>query len=359
MTLPFPRPTRRQVLSAAAGLLAARAPRAGAAAPLSLLVLGGTGFIGPHLVRLAVERGHRVSIFTRGRRQADLPASVERLVGDRDGKLEALDGRRWDAVIDDSATNPDWVRRSTARLATSGRYLFTSSTGVYYPYLRRGLVEADPVHTEAADPKDGSESYGTRKATCEAIVARTFGNRGVVVRPTYIAGPGDPTDRFTYWPVRLAEGGDVLVPGARTDPGQFIDVRDLVAFMLTLVETGASGIFNAIGPASPMTMERFIGEASAALGVSPRLTWLGDEAVLTAKGIDGAVPWVLPRGNDLGHTSIATTRSVAAGLRHRPIGDTVRDTLTWFRTLPAERQAGAKWAIPRDVERELLATIRR
>lgn len=355
MTVPSPRLTRRQVLSAATGLLAASAAGARSAAPLSLLVLGGTGFIGPHLVRLAVDRGHRVSIFTRGQRQADLPAIVERLVGDRNGKLEALDGRKWDAVIDDSATNPDWVRQSTARLATSGRYLFTSSTGVYYPYLRRGLVEADAVHTEAADPKDGSESYGTRKATCEAIVAKAFGDRGVVVRPTYIAGPGDPTDRFTYWPVRLAEGGDVLVPGARSDPGQFVDVRDLVAFMLTLVETGASGIFNAIGPAAPMTMERFLGEACSALGVSPRLTWFGDEAVLAARGIDGAVPWVLARGKDLGHTSVATTRSMAAGLRHRPIGDTVRDTLAWFRTLPAERQAAAKWAITRAVERELLA----
>ncbi|BCS35495.1 isoflavone reductase [Luteitalea sp. TBR-22] len=322
---------------------------------MTVLVLGGTGFIGPHLVRMAVERGHRVSIFTRGRRQADLPAGVERLVGDRDGKLEALDGRKWDAVIDDSATNPDWVRQSTARLSTSGRYLFTSSTGVYYPYLRRGLVEADPVHTEAADPKDGSETFGTRKATCEAIVVKAFGDRGAIVRPTYIAGPGDPTDRFTYWPVRLAEGGDVLVPGAPTDPGQFIDVRDLAAFMLTLVESGASGIFNAIGPGAPMTMERFLREACAALDVSPHLTWFGDEAVLAARGIDGVVPWILARGKDLGHTTVATTRAFDAGLRHRPIGDTVRDTLAWFRGLPAERQANAKWAIPRDVERELLA----
>jgi 2'-hydroxyisoflavone reductase len=320
-------------------------------------VLGGTGFIGPHLVRLAVERGHRVSIFTRGRRQADLPSSVERLVGDRDGKLEALGGRRWDAVIDDSATNPAWVRLSTARLATSGRYLFTSSTGVYYPYLRRGLVEADPVHTEAADPADGSESFGTRKAACEAIVRDAFGTRGLIVRPTYIAGPGDPTDRFTYWPVRLAEGGDVLVPGQRTDPGQYIDVRDLAAFMLGLVEAGASGIFNAIGPAAPLTMERFLGEACAALGVSPRLVWLPDEALLASKGVDGQVPWVLATGKDLGHTTIATTRSFDAGLRHRPVGDTVRDTLAWFRSLPAERQASAKWAIPRALERELLATV--
>lgn len=252
--------TRRQFVGATIAALAAAtrdvAATAQATTPRTLLVLGGTGFIGPHLVRLAVARGHTVSIFTRGRRHADLPAVVERLIGDRNGQLDALAGRRWDAVIDDSATNPDWVRQSTTRLATSGRYLFTSSTGVYYPYLRHGLTEADPVHTDPKDPKDGSERYGTNKATCEAIVERVFASRGVVVRPTYIVGPGDPTDRFTYWPVRLAEGGTVLAPGRKSDAVQFIDVRDLVAFMLTLVEDNASGLFNVIGPATPMTIDR-------------------------------------------------------------------------------------------------------
>lgn len=369
-----PRLPRREFLLTSAALLAAAAPRArgharstGApqrgtdptqatpASPPTLLVLGGTGFIGPHLVRLAVARGHRVSVFTRGQRQADLPASVEHLVGDRNGKLEALAGRRWDAVVDNSATNPDWVRQSTGRLATSGRYLFTSSTGVYYPYLRHGLTETDPVHTEAKHPDDPSESYGTRKASCEAIVQRTFGERGLVVRPTYIVGPGDPTDRFTYWPVRLAEGGDVLAPGRKTDPVQFVDVRDLAAFMLKLVEDGASGLFNAIGPAAPMTIETFLAEATAALGVSPRLVWVDDDETLKARGIDGMVPWILARGNDLGHTTIRTTRSLDAGLTHRPVADTVRDTLQWFSGLPADRRAAAKWAVSRETEREILA----
>ena len=326
-------------------------------APKTLLVLGGTGFIGPHLVRRAVERGHRVTIFTRGRRDPALPDGIERLVGDRDGKLDALAGRRWDAVIDDSATNPEWVRQSTERLASSGRYLFTSSTGVYYPYLRQGLAEADPVHTEAADPKDGSESFGTRKARCEEIVTRAFGAKGIVVRPTYIVGPGDYTDRFTYWPVRLAEGGDVLAPGERTDPVQFIDVRDLAAFMLKLVEDDASGIFNAIGPGAPMTIEAFLRDSTAALNVTPRLVWV-DEATLKAREIDGMVPWILASGNDLGHTSIRTTRSVAAGLSHRPVRETVRDTLAWFKALPADRQASAKWVISREKEREILAAAR-
>jgi 2'-hydroxyisoflavone reductase len=347
-------PRGRRVDAAAPVVQDAEGARGAPASPPTLLVLGGTGFIGPHLVRLAVSRGHRVSIFTRGRRKADLPDSVERLIGDRSGQLDALAGRRWDAVIDDSATNPDWVRQSTERLATSGRYLFTSSTGVYYPYLRHGLSEDDPVHTDAKDPKDPSESYGTRKASCEAIVQRVFGTRGVVVRPTYIVGPGDTTDRFTYWPVRLAEGGEVLAPGRKTDPVQFVDVRDLVAFMLKLVEDDASGVFNAIGPAPPMTIETFLREATTALGVSPRLVWVDDDEVLKARGIDGMVPWILARGNDLGHTTIRTTRAIAAGLTHRPVADTVRDTRQWFSGLPAERKAAAKWAVSREVEREIL-----
>lgn len=325
----------------------------------SILILGGTGFIGPHLVKRAVERGHVVSIFTRGRREADLPNAVERLVGDRNGKLEALVGRKWDVVIDDSATNPDWVRQSTELLsANAKRYLFTSSTGVYYPYLKTGLSEADPVHTDAKDPKDGSESFGTRKAQCEALVRRSFGDRGIVVRPTYIVGPGDYTDRFTYWPVRLDLGGDVLAPGKPADRVQFIDVRDLAAFMLTLVENDASGVFNAIGPRQPMTIKAFLDQAMTAVHSSARLTWVDDYDLLAKNEIDGLVPWILARGNDLGHTTVETTRSFKAGLTYRATAETVRDTLAWFKSLPAERQAAAKWVLTAEKEQALLSEWR-
>lgn len=322
----------------------------------SILILGGTGFIGPHLVKRAVERGHTVSIFTRGRRDAEIPDSVERLVGDRNGKLDALAGRKWDAVVDDSATNPDWVRQSTALLKPNvGQYLFTSSTGVYYPYLSNGLVESDAVHTEARDPKDGSETFGTRKAQCEAIVTQAFGRSGVVVRPTYIVGPGDYTDRFTYWPVRLARGGDVLAPGKQSDRVQFIDVRDLAAFMLQLVETDAGGIFNAIGPQrQPMTIGAFLTLAKQTLRSTARYVWVDDYDLLAENGIDGIVPWILTRGNDLGHTSIASTRAWQAGLTHRPAADTIKDTLAWFNALPADRQASAKWVLSAEKEKELL-----
>ena len=325
-------------------------------APLDLLVLGGTGFIGPHLVRHAVSRGHRVTIFTRGRRQADLPEGVIRLTGDRNGQLGALEGKRWDAVIDDSATNPDWVRQSTELLRDAvGRYMFTSSTGVYYPYLRRGLDESDPVKVEADDPNDGSAAFGTRKAQCERQVQQVFGDRAIVSRPTYIVGPGDTTDRFPYWPVRLARGGEVLAPGRRDDPVQFIDVRDLAEWMVRALEEQRSGIFNLAGPRDTLTMPQFLEAARAALNADVRYVWVDDYDFLAAHGIDSAVPWIMLRGNDAGHTSIRNARAVAAGLTFRPIAETVRDTLAWWPTVPEARRTSPRFAFTPEKEAVMLA----
>ena len=325
-------------------------------APLDLLVLGGTGFIGPHLVRYAVSRGHRVTIFTRGRRQADLPDGVTRLIGDRNGQLGALEGKRWDAVIDDSATNPDWVRQSTELLRDAvGRYMFTSSTGVYYPYLRRGLDESDPVQLDAPDPNDGSASFGTRKAQCERQVQQVFGNRAIISRPTYIVGPGDTTDRFPYWPVRLARGGEVLAPGRRDDPVQLIDVRDLAEWMVHALEGERSGIYNVAGPRETMTMPAFLAAARDALSADVQYVWVDDYEFLASHGIDSAVPWIMLRGNDAGHTSVSNARAIAAGLGFRPIADTVRDTLAWWPTVPEARRSNPRFAFTAEKEREMLA----
>jgi 2'-hydroxyisoflavone reductase len=328
-------------------------------APLDLLVLGGTGFIGPHLVRHAVARGHRVTIFTRGRRDADLPASVTRLIGDRNGQLGALEGKRWNAVIDDSATNPDWVRQSTTLLKDSvERYLFTSSTGVYYPYLRRGLDESSPIHYDAADPKDPSESFGTRKAQCERQVVDVFGDRGLVVRPTYIVGPGDTTDRFPYWPVRLARGGDVLAPGKVDDPVQIIDVRDLAEFMVRLIEQNRNGVFNAVGPRNVLTAREFYAAAAKALDASARFTFVDDYAFLSEHKIEEAIPWAMLKGNDFGMMSIKTDKAVGAGLTYRPLATTVRDTLAWWPSVPEERRTKPRFAITPEQEATALAAWR-
>jgi 2'-hydroxyisoflavone reductase len=327
-----------------------------AGSPLDLLILGGTGFIGPHLVRHAVARGHRVTIFTRGRRQADLPNDIVRLTGDRNGHLEALVGKKFDAVVDDSATNPEWVRQSAQLLkGWAGRYLFTSSTGVYYPYLKRGLDETVAPHLEVADPKDGSETYGVAKARCEQRVQEAFGDRAIVVRPTYIVGPGDTTDRFPYWPVRLARGGEVLAPGRHADPVQIIDVRDLAEWMVRLLEEQRSGAFNAAGPRDTLTMPSFLEQAKAALNGDVKFTWVDDYAFLAEHKIDEAIPWARLEGNDDGMMSIANRRAIAAGLTFRPLGTTVRDTLAWWSTVPDARRAAPKFAITPDMEAKALA----
>lgn len=335
---------------------AAPEPPAKPPRPLDLLVLGGTGFIGPHLVRHAVDRGHRVTIFTRGRRQAVLPAGVIHLIGDRDGQLGALAGKRWDAVIDDSATKPEWVRQSTQLLADSvGSYLFTSSTGVYYPYLERGADESTPVRLEATDPEDGSEAYGVAKARCEREVQQTFGKRGLVVRPTYIVGPGDTTDRFPYWPLRFQRGGEVLIPGRREDPVQLIDVRDLAEFMITLLETDRSGIYNAVGPRTPLLVPEFAEAMRQAVNPVARLTFVDDYDFLEAHAIADAVPWVMLKGNDLGHLSARNDRSVAAGLRFRPLATTAQDTLAWWPTVPEARRSAPGFSITPELETRALA----
>ncbi|MEP6617775.1 MAG: NAD-dependent epimerase/dehydratase family protein [bacterium] len=327
-----------------------------ASAKLDLLILGGTGFIGPHLVRLAVSRGHRVTIFTRGRHDAELPADIIRLQGDRNGDLKSLEGKKWDAVVDDSATNPDWVRQSAQLLKDSvGRYLFTSSTGVFYPYRTRGLDENGPVPLEAVDPKDGSATFGVAKARCEREVMTAFGDRGVVVRPTYIVGPGDTSDRFPYWPQRLVRGGEVLAPGKKDDPAQFIDVRDLAEFMVKLLEDGKGGAFDAVGPAEAMTFPSFLEQARAALGATAQFTWVDDYEFLEQHKIDEAIPWALLKGNDFGMMSIRNDKARAAGLTLRPLAATVRDTLAWWPTVPEARRNAPKFTIKPEQEAAALA----
>jgi 2'-hydroxyisoflavone reductase len=322
---------------------------------LDILVLGGTGFIGPHLVHQAVARGHRVTTFTRGRRDADLPWSVPRLTADRNGQRSALLGRAWDAVIDDSATNPDWVRQSTKLLKGAvGTYLFTSSTGVYYPYLKRGLTESDPVRYDADDPKDGSATFGVAKARCEREVLEAFGDKGMVIRPTYIVGPGDTTDRFPYWPVRFAKGGEILAPGRRDDPVQFIDVRDLAAFMIKIVESRQGGVFNASGPKSVTTAPQFYETARAALKPDAKMTFVDDYPFLEEHKITESVPWVMLKGNDEGHMSVKNDRAVAAGLTYRPLAETLRDTLAWWSTVPESRRSKPRFAITPEQEQQAL-----
>jgi 2'-hydroxyisoflavone reductase len=324
-----------------------------------VLVLGGTGFLGPHLVRHAVGRGHRVTIFTRGRRDADLPAEVVRLKGDRNGDLKSLEGKDWDVVVDDNATNPAWVRLSTKLLkGHTDRYFFTSSTGVYYPYRKRGIDETGPVLLEVIDPTDESAKFGVAKANCEHVAQTAFGAGACVVRPTYIVGPGDTTDRFPYWPQRLARGGEVLAPGRQTDPVQFIDVRDLAEFMVRLIESSRGGIYNVVGPKSELTIRGFLEQARAAIGSDAKLVHIDDYEFLSKHGIEEAIPWAMLKGNDDGMMSIQHERAEAAGLEYRDLAVTVRDTLGWWNTVPRARRASPKFTISAAKEAQALAAWR-
>ncbi len=368
------RQTRRDILKTgflAGGALAIGGPRtlfasafsdAQAAKPLSVLVLGGTGFIGPHLVRLLASRGHKVSIFTRGRRDAELPASIERLTGDRaiteanpQGDLKSLAGRRWDAIFDDSATDPRWVTASTALLKDSGRYLFVSSTGVFHPYLTPNNDENAPVIYDP--PNGGTPEYGHNKARSERVVTTAFGARGLVVRPGYIVGPGDTSDRFSYWPQRFAAGGEILVPGKPTDPSQFIDVRDLTAFMVKIVEDQRSGIFNVAGPREPLQWGEFITRTHKALKPDATLVRIDDYAFLRANKMTYAIPWMIPEGEDAYHLRINNQKALAAGLTFRPLEETVKDTLaTWperLKALAAGAKPNFRWITP-EREKEVI-----
>ena len=253
---------RELLLSAAAFSVPAALARDAGGEPagkgkLRILILGGTGFIGPHFVREALARGHTVTLFNRGKRQEQPTPGVETLLGDRDGQLGALEGRDWDVVIDNSGYVPRHVRLTTQLLRERVRhYLFISTISVYADLSAPGTTEDAPLK-KLADPtveKVDGETYGGLKALCEGVVLEDFAGRNTIVRPTYIVGPGDHTDRFTYWPWRVSQGGEMLAPGTAADPIQYIDVRDLARFVIGCVEAPTPGIFNACSPPGFATM---------------------------------------------------------------------------------------------------------
>jgi 2'-hydroxyisoflavone reductase len=333
--------------------------------PLRLLILGGTGFIGPYQVRYAVQRGHTVTVFNRGRRQADLPPSVEQLQGDRNGQLDALRGRKWDVVIDNPTTLPKWVRDVGAVLRGNvDRYVFVSTASVYEARNRPGMDETAPLARYAgADPfaeaRVTPELYGPLKVVAEQEAERQFPGRAAVVRPTLIVGPGDPTDRFTYWPARLDRGGEVLAPGAGADPVQFVDARDFAEWTIRLCEQGDVGTYNVAGPRSPLTTAEFLHGCRAAVdGTTPvAFTWVPTE-FLEAQQVRpwSDLPVWIPVGpENAGSGQLSSERAVAKGLTFRALADTLRDTLAWHRARPADQRATMRAGLTAAREREVLA----
>jgi 2'-hydroxyisoflavone reductase len=315
---------------------------------MKLLILGGTVFLGRALVEAARARGHEVTLFNRGRHNADLFPEVAKLRGDRNGDLDALKGRQWDAVIDTCGYVPREVRPSAELLADSvSHYTFISSISVYSDFSQPDMDESGPLgvlEDETTEEVTG-ETYGPLKALCERAAEAALPGRTLHIRPGLIVGPHDPSDRFTYWPRRIAQGGDVLAPAPPDQLVQWIDVRDLAEWNIRLVEQGVTGIYNATGPDAPLTMQRLLETCRAVTGSAARLVWV-DEAFLLEQG---AVPWMeiplwVPASEGAGFSAVNCRKAIASGLTFRPLADTVRDTLAWDATRPqdAELRAGLK-----------------
>jgi len=340
---------------------AAPARRAGRA-PLRILILGGTGFIGPEQVKYAVERGHTLTLFNRGRTNPSLFPGVEKLVGDRNtpNGLDALKGRTWDVVIDNPTGKPQWIVEAAQVLKGKvGQFVFVSSTGVYansdkvMPDESSPLLELSPISGPTAD----AAGYGSRKARCEQLAQEAFPGKATIVRPGLIVGAGDLSDRFTYWPWRIEKGGEILAPGQYDDPVQWIDVRDLSQWMIRLVENGTMGVFNAVGPQVPTGIAGMLYGIKACFANDARFTWVPQPFLAEQKVRSWAeMPvWAHAGASTLAYCTSKIDRALAAGLTFRPLADTVRDGMAWYHSRPADQQARLRAGITLEREKEVLS----
>lgn len=328
---------------------------------MKILILGGKIFVGRHLVEAALNSGHEVTLFNRGRHSSELYPQVEQLRGDRTRDLSALQGRQWDAVIDTCGYTPSVVSASARMLAEAVKqYVFISSISVYQDVSVIGMDETTPVGTITSEqvseaenivpPDKGimarayGEAYGALKALCEQAAGAAMPGRVLNVRPGLVVGPHDYSDRFTYWAGRIARGGEVLAPGRPARPVQLIDVRDLAEWIIRMVEAGQMGTYNATGPTEQLTMQQVLDACKAVSENDATFTWVDESFLLNEKVQPwGQVPlWLPEEPESAGFNSISIARALAAGLTFRPLTETARDTLAWDLTRPAdgERQAG-------------------
>jgi 2'-hydroxyisoflavone reductase len=376
--------TRRQFILSTAATLASGAtlPRFVCAAdgtskaskPLRILILGGTGFLGPHCTESAIARGHAVTHFNSGRteelrkgagRPSAVPSGVETLYGNRDpnktaddrkteGKANApkdpnspkglsqLEGKKWDAVIDTSGYFPRMVKASAELLAPSVKqYIFISTISVYKD-TRAPFDESAPLQTlqdpTTEDMGKDFANYGGGKALCEKAAEAAMPGRVTNIRPGFIVGPRDTSGRFIYWPVRASMGGNMIVPGTPGDPIQLIDVRDLADWIIHCIENNVVGVYNATGPAKELSMRSFVESVSKGVGSQTSFTWVAND-FLDSKGVHDQFPlYAPPTGETAGFHRASIFRALAKGIKFRPVSDTAKATLDWYKTLPAEIQ---------------------
>jgi 2'-hydroxyisoflavone reductase len=324
---------------------------------MKILILGGTAFLGRHLVENALTRGHTLTLFNRGRTNPNLFPNVETIQGDRKLSLAPLADRTWDIVIDTSGYHPRDVRAAAELLAPNvSRYIFISTISVYSDFSTPNPNEDAPV-ARLDDPDNAevsNETYGPLKTHCEDVVQALYGQRSLIIRPGLIVGPHDPTDRFTYWPVRAQRGGEILAPQAPTVPVQYIDVRDLAAWTNRAAEGNLTGVYNATGPATPQSIGEFLESCRRVAGVESTFTWVSPEFIAE----NNIVPflelplWIPP--DMAGLLTVDCSRAIAAGLTFRPTDEIVQATLDWHATRPADTQLKA--GLAPDREAALLTT---
>lgn len=327
---------------------------------MRFLFLGGTRFIGRTMATLAIGRGHEVTLFNRGTLDpAGLPGAIS-IVGDRERDLARLAHGRWDAVIDTCGYLPRVVRESVDALRErAAHYTFISSISVFDHTIPEGVDESGPVKTVADEDTEtfSMEHYGALKARCEQVVRDGFPGRALVVRPGLVVGPGDYSDRFTYWVVRIARGGAVATCDRREAPVQWIDVRDLAEWVVRSVETGVTGDFNATGPGPPRPFAEVLEHIAQAIGAQPEFVWI-DRETLEREAIEPwtDLPLVLPYdGSEDGMARTDVTRAVAHGLRFRSLEDSARDVLGWWQRLETPR--ALKAGLDPDREARLLEAV--
>ena len=339
---------------------------------LRILILGGTGFIGPHMVHEALRRGHEVSLFNRGRTNRALFPDLELLIGDRNNGLDALIGRKWDAVVDNSGYVPRHVADSAQLLSSAvSHYIYVSSVSAYAAMSGNSTAadyhDVDVANTEYESPlvtmpdetveEVTSGTYGPLKVLCERAATAAMGEERItILRPTWVAGPGDNTDRSTYWPVRVSRGGEMLVPGIPSDQIQIVDVRDLANFVVDSLEQKITGIYNMVNPPGTYSMGRLMTDCKAVAGSDVSLTWVG-LPFIEKHGLyaNGELPiWAPMSGDTRSDALINGNRAFARGMRTRPERETIRDILQWWPTLPEDRRNNMRAGLSPEREAQML-----
>jgi 2'-hydroxyisoflavone reductase len=329
---------------------------------MKILILGGTKFLGRHLVDAAMAAGHEVTLFNRGKTNPTLFPNIETIIGDRTQDIEKLSGHEWDAVIDVAGYVPRIVRLSAQSLERAvKRYVFISSISVYAGFQKVGINESDPIgklEDESVEEITG-ETYGPLKALCEKTVEEIYGDRALIIRPGLIVGPNDPTDRFTYWPMRVKRGGDIVTPDKPQTPIQIIDVRDLSEFTIKLIEKNASGIYNATGPDHELSLGEMLDASKRVSGSVATFQWASAEFLKeheVAPWSDMPV-WIPDSEEDAGFSRVDVSKAIHAGLKFRPLEDTIRDTIAWAEQRPEDHEWRA--GLNPDKENVLLALLKR